>query len=168
MWNLTAPSRQASILTALLAAAALAGCTGASEDASGFDEAMAAPGQLYEPAADASLRLKLLEPADPGSVSTGDLPVRFLLFDSSSSTPVTDASFTHPNRSDCGPDHSFCAEHPEHGHGTSPETSPEHVGDGVYEGGTTMSMGGTWRLNVNPELADGTVLEFDIELQVDA
>lgn len=144
---------------AALALLALAGCA---DPASPFEEALAAPGDVYD-SEDPAIRLKMLEPAG-SDVSTGPLPVRFLLYDAQAETPVLDASFPH-EAADCEPAASFCAEHLEHRHGTSPEQTPQHAGDGIYAGSTTMSMEGPWRLHLNPQLGDGRTLEFDVPLE---
>lgn len=157
-------SPKALMLGALLLTTALAGCAG-SDGGSGlayasYEEAKNAPGETFEANnTDSPIKLKLLEPSND-EVSTGELDVVFLLYNSQTDEPVTSASFG-PDKDGCGPDHSFCAKMPAMGHGTSPETSPSHVDYGVYKGSTTISMNGEWLINVNPQV-DGQVLEYDV------
>lgn len=131
-----------------------------------YDEAKAADGTVFEPVNSTSpVRLKLLQPADPTNLDTGGLTVLFLLYDSEADEPITDADFS-ADAEECGDeDDAWCAKMPAMGHGTSPETNPTHVAFGVYEGLTTLSMGGEWLINVNPMLADGTKLNFDVAIQ---
>lgn len=153
--------------TATVALLLLAGCTdpgsGSGDGEPSFEDAMAASGEVYE-GTDPDVRLKMLEPAS-SDVSTGPLPVRFVLYDAQAETPITDATFPG-DLGDCTSTTPFCAEHLGHGHGTSPEKKPRHQGDGIYEGSTTMSMEGSWRLNINPQLGDGRAVEFDVPLDV--
>jgi hypothetical protein len=143
------------LAVALVAGAGLAGCLGGdgSADAlpySSYEEARDAHGPVYAPTnVDSSVRMKLLEPADPSSVATENVTVTVLLFDNATDEPVTDASFI------------LDAQMPSMGHGTS-NGNPTHVDFGVYRGWTEISMPGEWVLNLDPQLADGTVLEFDV------
>lgn len=161
-------STKAILLGALLLTTALAGCAGDSSSGisyASYEEAKNAPGPTFEATnTDSPIQLKLFEPATEGA-PVDEVDVVFLLFDSETDEPVTNAQFAPQSEysENCAPSHSFCAEHPSMGHGTSPEESPSHVNYGVYEGMTTISMNGDWRLNVNPEV-DGQVLEFDIEI----
>lgn len=153
------PGPRAVLLAALLAAApALAGCMGGGGgDAmpwASYSAAKDAPGPVYEPTnTDSPVRLKLLEPSDPASVDDGNVTVSVLLFDSEADEPVTDASFVLEARM------------PSMGHGGGEEADPAHEDFGVYRGFTNLIMPGEWVLNLDPQLADGTVLEFDIEVQ---
>lgn len=153
------PGSRAVLLVALLAAApALAGCTGeGGGDAlawSSYEDARDAPGPVYEPTnVDSPVRLKLLEPQDPSDAPEGNVTVTVLLYDSEADAPVTDASFLLEARM------------PSMGHGGGEEADPAHEDFGVYRGFTNLIMPGDWVLNLDPELADGTVLEFDVEVQ---
>lgn len=149
--------RTTTLLTAaLLLTGAMAGCVG---DDSGdgdarfasYDEAKAAVVETYEPIdSDSPVRLGLIEPQDPDAIGTGGLDIVVLLFDSEADEPITDAEFL------------IEAHMPAMGHGTSPETNPTHDAHGVYVGSTTISMGGTWEVNLDPTLADGTTLDFQV------
>lgn len=163
----TLGSSRALLLAALVMAVGLAGCAGdsggeaasdtcpteASDPAWGsYQEAREAPGDVFEPRdSDSPLRLKLLDPVDPQSVETGNLEVWVLLFDNEADEPVTDASFL------------IDAQMPEMGHGTSPETDPMHIENGIYKGCTNISMDGDWVINLDPQLSDGSVLEYDVD-----
>jgi hypothetical protein len=119
-----------------------------------FEEAMDAPGTEFEANnTDSSIKLKLLTPENPEDIDEGSLAVVVLLYDSETGEPVTDASFE------------VNAQMPAMGHGTSPEAHPTHEKDGMYIGCTTISMPGDWLINLDPQLADGTVLEYDVEAQ---
>lgn len=146
----------ATLLTALLLTAALAGCIG-DEDSDGrfasYEDAKAAVVQTYEPADSTSpVRLGLISPEDPSRIGTGGLDVVVLLYDSEADEPITDAEFK------------IEAFMPQMGHGTDPETNPTHDAHGVYVGSTTITMGGTWMINLDPTLPDGTTLAFDVEV----
>ncbi len=164
----TLGTSRALLMAALLMAVGLAGCAGdpggepsgqvcpteESDPAWGsYQEARDAPGEVFEPnGTDSPVHLKLLDPADPQQIDTGGLEVWVLLFDSQANEPVTDASFQVDARM------------PEMGHGTSPETDPMHIEDGIYKGCTTISMPGDWLINLDPQLSDGTVLEYDVDV----
>lgn len=162
---------KALLLGAVLLAAGLAGCASSSDSGdtlqySSYEEAKNAEGTTWEVNnTDSPIELKLLEPSST-KTSTGETDIVFLLYDSEADEPITNAQFTPQSEHDkkCAPSHSFCAEMPAMGHGTSPEESPQHAEFGVYEGMTTISMSGSWLLNVNPEV-DGQILEFDIDLE---
>lgn len=163
----TLGTSRALLLAALVMAVGLAGCAGdsggeqpaascpteKSDPAWGsYQEARDAAGEIYEPRdSDSPLRLKLLDPTDPQSVETGNLVVWVLLFDSEADEPVTDADFR------------IEAEMPAMGHGTSPETDPMHIENGIYKGCTNISMDGDWVINLEPQVSDGTVLEYEVE-----
>jgi len=170
---------KAVLAVALVASAALAGCAadgGAGEDEVGaggdevptfasYEEAKRADGTVWQANnTNTSVELKVLYPSGE-TAETGDHDVVLLLYDAESDEPITDAEFEPQSEyeQNCGPAHSFCAEMPAMGHGTSPEESPEHVGHGVYQGMTHFSMSGDWVLNVNP-LVDGDVLEYDVTI----
>ncbi len=158
---------RALLLAALVLATGLAGCAGdsgggepaeacpteKSDPAWGsYQEARSAPGEVFEAnGTDSPVKLKLLDPADPQQIDTGGMEVWVLLFDSEADAPVTDASFQ------------IDAMMPAMGHGTSPETDPMHIENGIYKGCTTISMPGDWLINLDPQLNDGTVLEYDVE-----
>ncbi len=145
----------------VLTSALLAGCIGGDGGTEGqtlgyasFDDAANAQGKVLEAVnTDSDIQMKLLQPADPTSVPTGDLPVVLLLYDAGANEPITDA------------DVAIEAMMPAMGHGTSGEEDPTHAGMGIYEGKTVLSMPGTWIINLDVTLADGTPLEFDVEVQ---
>lgn len=146
-----------SAVACLLIVASLAGCIGESSPSDlpveSFAEARSADGEVVEPLdSDSSVRLKLLDPADPSSVSTGKRDIVLLLFDGDS--PVTDADMTLEARM------------PEMGHGTSPEEDPLHRQEGIYVGSTNFAMTGEWVLRFNASLADGETLAFEIPVTV--
>lgn len=153
------PRTPAVALVALLAGSALAGCMGGGDggDAlaySSFQDALDADGKVYAPTnTDGPVRLKLLEPATPSSVTTGNLTVTVLLYDSEAMEPVTDASFR------------LDARMPSMGHGGGAEADPAHAAHGVYSGFTNLIMTGSWVLNLDPQLSDGTILEFDVPVE---
>lgn len=119
-----------------------------------YSAAKDAPGEVYEANnTDSPIKLKLLKPQDPKNIDEGGLPVVVLLFNSETDEPVTDADFT------------VKAHMPAMGHGTSPESDPTHEKEGMYIGCTTISMPGDWLINLDPQLSDGTVLEYDVEAQ---
>lgn len=168
---MTDPSTTKALLAGLVVlSAGLAGCAdaGQSEEVASFgsfEEAKRAPGTVWQASnTDTPIELRLLHPSDK-TVETGEHEIVFLLYDSEANEPVEGVTFEPQSQYDanCSPRHSFCAEMPDMGHGTSPEESPEPMGHGVYRGMTTFSMDGDWRLNVNPAV-DGEVLEFDISL----
>lgn len=151
----------AAALVALLAGSALAGCMGGGDGGgpdlayTSFQDALDAPGKVYAPTnTESPVRLKLLEPATPSSISTGNLTVTVLLYNRATMEPVTDASFV------------LDARMPSMGHGTSPEGNPTHVRFGVYRGFTSISMPGDWVVNVEVFLADGTRLTFAVDATV--
>ncbi len=153
------PGPLMALLTALLVTVAFTGCIGDEEGDGRFasyDEAKAAVTESYEPVnGSSSVRLGLISPEDPSRIGTGGVEVVVLLFDSEADEPVTDAEFR------------IQAMMPAMGHGTDPETNPSHDAHGVYVGSTTITMGGTWMINLDPTLADGTQLEFDLEVQAE-
>ncbi len=121
-----------------------------------YSDAKAAVVQTYEPTDSTSpIRLGLISPEDPTRIGTGGVEVVVLLYDSETDEPITDAEFE------------IEAFMPQMGHGTDPETNPTHEAHGVYAGSTTVTMGGTWEINLDPTLADGTTLEFDVEVQAE-
>lgn len=163
----TLGTSRALLLAALVMAVGLAGCAGdsggeapakacpteKSDPAWGsYQEARDAPGKVFQPnGSDSPVHLKLLDPTDPQQIDTGGMEVWVLLFDSQADEPVTDADFQ------------IKAYMPQMGHGTSPETHPMHIENGIYKGCTTISMPGDWLINLDPQLNDGTVLEYDVE-----
>jgi hypothetical protein len=150
------------LFTVMLATATFAGCVGDGSDEgtdarfASYDEARDAVVETYEPVNSTSpVRLGLIQPDNPEKIGSGSTDVVVLLFDSEADEPVTDAQFV------------LNARMPAMGHGTDPETNPTHDAHGVYVGSTTLGMGGTWELNLDPTLADGTALEFDVTAQVE-
>lgn len=147
------------LFAVLLMTVALTGCIGDDDGDSSFasyDDAKAAVVQTYEPVdSTSSVRLGLISPEDPTRIGTGGTDVVVLLYDSETDEPITDAAFE------------IEAFMPQMGHGTDPETNPTHEAHGVYVGSTTITMGGTWEINLDPTLPDGTTLEFDVEVQAE-
>lgn len=120
-----------------------------------FEEALSAPGEVLKPVNSTStVRLKLLQPASTQDLDQGVLEIWVLLYDSATSEPITDATF------------SIGAFMPAMGHGTNPEVAPVHQGAGFYKGSTNLMMGGGWIINLDVELADGTSLEYDLSATV--
>lgn len=153
-----------------LAGAALAGCTQQGGDGgpryASFSEAKDAPGKVYEPnGTRSSIRVKVLEPADPAHAHSGEVEIALLVYDASTDEPVTDADFSADDE-ECNAQDAFCAWMPAMGHGTSPEESPEHDAHGVYVGMTNFKMAGDWQLQLNPAI-DGEVVPFDIPFTVE-
>lgn len=159
------------MLGALLVAAAFAGCAGGDGEGpayASYEEAKSAPGSTHEPiGTDSPIRLKLLAPSASDISPPQEADVVFLLYNSETDEPVTNAQFTPQDNysENCAPHHSFCAEMPGMGHGTSPEASPQHEDHGVYRGMTNFGMNGDWLININPEI-DGEVVEFEIEMSL--
>lgn len=144
------------LMSLLLMTVAFAGCIGDDGDSrfESYDEAKEAVVQTYEPTdSSSSVRLGLISPEDPTRIGTGGVEVVVLLYDSETDEPITDAEFK------------IEAFMPQMGHGTDPETNPTHEAHGVYVGSTTITMGGTWEINLDPTLPDGTTLEFDVAVQ---
>lgn len=128
-----------------------------------FDEAVAAdrPGP-FEPdlehselasldeAEATNVTLHLLEPARIDRLDQGDQRVWLALADGTGerARPITDA------------DVEIRAWMPAHGHGTSTETDPVHVNEGMYEGATHWLMPGAWELRFNVTLPEGDVLHY--------
>lgn len=164
------PSHSKAVLVGVvLLAAGLAGCAGDSGESTAsfgsYEEAKQAPGTTWQATnTDSPIELRLLAPSDT-TVETGETDIVFLLYDSQTDEPITNAEFEPQDRyqEKCGSAHSFCAEMPDMGHGASPEESPEHVNHGVYKGMTTFTMDGEWMVNINP-MVDGEVLEYDVDL----
>jgi hypothetical protein len=163
------PSTKAILAGLLVVTAGFAGCA---SDASGdevptfasYADAKSADGKTFQPEDDnSSIELKLLYPSNT-KVENGEHTIKFLLYDAEADEPVEGIEFEPQDsfNEDCSPRHGFCAEMPMMGHGTSPEESPEHVGDGVYEGMTNFSMDGEWDLNVRPQI-DGEVVNFTLD-----
>ncbi|MDX1611190.1 MAG: FixH family protein [Candidatus Thermoplasmatota archaeon] len=150
----TLSSPRALLLTVLLLATGMAGCVSDAGDGlpwASYEEAKAAPGPVFQAnGTESPIVLKLLEPSDPDAITEGGLDVIVLLYDEETDEPVTDADFQIEARM------------PAMGHGTSPETHPVHQRDGIYAGSTTISMAGDWLINLDPQLADGTVLHYDV------
>lgn len=154
----------------VVVSAGFAGCADAGQgdevpSFGSYEEAKRAPGTVWQANnTDTPIELRLLHPSGE-TVETGENDIVFLLYDSEADEPVEGITFEPQDEyeENCSPRHSFCADMPMMGHGTSPEASPEHVGHGVYQGMTTFSMDGEWRVNVNP-MVDGEVLEYDIAL----
>lgn len=144
------------LISLLLMTVAFAGCIGDGSDGrfASYDAAKEAVVQTYEPTdSSSSVRLGLISPEDPTRIGTGGVEVVVLLYDSESDEPITDAEFK------------IEAFMPQMGHGTDPETNPTHDAHGVYVGSTTLTMGGTWEINLDPTLSDGTTVEFDLAVQ---
>jgi len=119
-----------------------------------FADALAAPGATFAPAEESTLRVKLLEPHSTEQVADGMVEIIILFYDSATDTPVEDALI------------SLEAKMPAMGHGTAGEVDPVHDKFGIYRGTTNFVMDGMWVLHLNPELADGTFLSFQVEVQV--
>lgn len=144
------------LIACLLLATGMAGCLGSEGESTdgrfaSYEEARDAVVKVHEPANSTSpVRLGLIQPEAPEKIGTGNLQVVVLLFDSETNEPITDAEFV------------IDAYMPAMGHGTNPETNPSHEAHGVYVGSTTISMGGTWEINLTATLADGTTLDFQV------
>lgn len=150
------------LLTVPLAGCADSGGGGGGDGAmfSSYDEAQDAPGRTLTPNGTSSpYRIKLLVPSGQMVDSQGDQEIVVLVYNSNTDQPVTDADFS-ADQDDCNDRDAFCAWMPAMGHGTAPETSPTHDAHGVYVGGTTWSMSGSWQLELHPEI-DGNVVPFD-------
>lgn len=159
-------------LVLVLVAIPLAGCASDSGPATlygSYEEAKSAPGRTIQPTGDSTVRLKMLVPAEKLVEGEGDQDVVFLLYDSASDQPITDADFaaeSECNSASKADRDAFCAWMPSMGHGTAPEVSPTHDAHGVYKGMTTWSMSNVWQLSINPRISDGTVLDFNVEICV--
>lgn len=158
------------LATLLLLAAPLAGCLGSDTPGSSsntsdapvrpaeplypsFDAAMDAANQAFAPDTDASLRLALIDPANPANVSVAKQNVTFVLYDEADRRPVEEANVT------------LDAIMVAMGHGTSPEEDPIHRGHGVYQGLTNVMMEGSWTLELEATMADGSTVAWSIELK---
>lgn len=163
-------SSKALLVGVLLLTTGLAGCASSGGDSliySSFSEANSAPSAgPYSPnMTDSQLsslseeeasqyKIKLLTPSSTSGLEKGEQDVVVLLYNDQTGEPVTDATM------------SVAAHMPSMGHGTSGEEDPVHKNDGQYQGMTTWSMKGSWKLNIDAQLASGDVLAYDIHVDV--
>lgn len=127
---------------------------GPSTNYDSYEDAKAADGETFEPEANTSYRLKLLEPDSREGLPQGATNVTLLFYDSASDEPVTNGSA------------SLEATMPAMGHGADPETDPVHAEHGVWKGSTTLAMNGTWELSIELDPADEDPVAWTIEVVV--
>jgi hypothetical protein len=131
----------------VLAAPAFAGCMG--EDGftvSSYSEAQSMDGVTVDPRdSEDSLRLKMLQPADPqADIARGDHELAFLIFDSATDEPVTDA------------DVSLLVEK-SHADKTASVEGPTHDQHGVYKAQTSFDEPEGWELTFDVSTGDRAV-----------
>jgi hypothetical protein len=119
-----------------------------------YEEARQADAETFAPEENSPLRLALIEPGDREDLTTGELNVTALVHDPQAEEPVKEAR-AHLN-----------ATMPAMGHGTSPETDPQHAGHGVWKANTTPTMNGTWVLNLDVKPTNASWLHWDVNVTV--
>lgn len=146
-------------LAIALLAVPLTGCIAGGPSFDSYEEAKEAEGTVLAPPDKPSLdndpdhpfRLKTLVPADPQhDVPEGENDLYFLLFDSSTDEPVTNARIdmtvnkSHKNLL------------------SSHAVTPKHVGNGVYQGLATFDEPEGWVVDLTITLSDGTTFEYPL------
>ncbi|MGB1585691.1 MAG: hypothetical protein ACPHID_01420 [Thermoplasmatota archaeon] len=150
------------LLTAVLLAATLAGCTGDDlydNPMNSFGDVMAHPGDVHEAIEGGDVRLKVIEPnLDHAHAGEQRLVVAFYL-NGTQMLPLTDLEIT-------GGEFGYATMAPMMAHGCGcDEPELRHVGHGVYISETDFIHAGQWRLQFLTTY-DGQDLTFDVPFEV--